>query len=82
MTLAQRLSGEITDIKFIEFACKTCGAAVSFNPVNWNAMVPSRCTNCPNAPTWTPTTDQNIRHFAVLLTQLIKAARDMPFQIS
>ncbi|MGD0228719.1 MAG: hypothetical protein ABSF71_40990 [Terriglobia bacterium] len=81
MTLTKRLSGEITDIRSIEFVCKSCGTSVSFNPAKWTAIVPSRCSNCPDAAKWTPTTDENIRQFAVLLTQLIKAEKDMPLEI-
>ena len=33
MTLTRRLSGEITDIRSIDFVCKKCGAATSFNHV-------------------------------------------------
>jgi len=82
MTLTRRLSGEITDIRSIEFVCKKCGATVSFNPPTWNAIVPTQCRNCPDAPRWTPTTDQRIREFAVLLTQLINGEKEvMPFEI-
>jgi hypothetical protein len=81
MTLTRRLSGQIVDIRAIEFVCKKCGTSVSFNPANWNAIVPSRCTNCPDAPTWSPPTDENVRMFAVLLTQLVKAEKGMPFEV-
>ena len=30
MTLAQRLSGEITDIESVEVVCKTCGTSIAF----------------------------------------------------
>lgn len=83
MTLAQKLSGEITDINSIEFVCKHCGAAVSLDPARWNAVVPRRCPNCPGAKARTRTeiSLQNIDHFAVLISQIIKAAPDLPFQI-
>ena len=81
MTLIRRLSGEITDIRSIEFVCKKCGTITSFNPATWNATVPTHCRHCPDAPKWTQTTDENIRQFAILLTQLVKAANDMPFEV-
>ncbi|HTS07432.1 MAG TPA: hypothetical protein VMP68_17770 [Candidatus Eisenbacteria bacterium] len=83
MTLAQRLSGEITDIKSIEFVCKQCGTSVAFEPAKWNGVVPHSCSNCPTAKarTWMEVSRESIDMFAILLTQIVKAAKDLPFEI-